>query len=205
MKWTVTQTNAAPPSHLRGLHFVPQDAWPACEVRQNPALLPRQTRFHFTPPLLTHNGGWREDKNGTREGQFFLDWRTFKKKKRAREKQFNQLWQSFFSSLPQWWCTHSCESDYTCTVSMLCLNISVKMSRKGVSKYYLQHKRAAPSSSPPPVQGSRSTWLFESALQSYSYCSSGGQQRLHKFLSCPLKILWGKIKIIRWVWYQFWI
>lgn len=55
--------------HLSGLYFIPRDTGPAGEVRENSALLPLQTRLHFTPPPLTDNGGWRKLQHTRRSRQ----------------------------------------------------------------------------------------------------------------------------------------
>lgn len=61
---------------------------------------------------------------------------------------------------------------------------------RGVSQsYYLQHKRAELLLSLLRVLGSRSTWLFESVLQSCSYCSNDELRPLHKSLSSPVMTL----------------
>lgn len=64
-------------AHLCGLYFVPGDAWPAGEVRENSTLLPLKTGLHLTPPLLTHNSSWKKKKKHTAGEGHFTD-RTWK-------------------------------------------------------------------------------------------------------------------------------
>lgn len=119
--------------HLCGLYFVPWDARPASEVRKNSALLPLQTRLHFTPPLLTHNGGWRERERGgggTRHGRRSL----FRPRTSKRKKKDCVVWKKIFqsdvtllSSLKASMSVDSGETDSTstCNTFISCQNISV--------------------------------------------------------------------------------
>lgn len=50
--------------HLGGLDFVACAAAPACEVRENLALLTFHTWLHLTPPLLGYNGGINAGRHG---------------------------------------------------------------------------------------------------------------------------------------------
>lgn len=68
---------------------------------------------------------------------------------------------------------------------VVCHTIWSLTRRASVITAYLQHKRAELLLFQPPDQGSRSTWLFESVLQSCSYCSTDGRQLFHTSLSSP--------------------
>lgn len=50
--------------HLGGLDFIASAAAPACEVRENLALLALHTRLHLTPPLLGYNWGIDTGRHG---------------------------------------------------------------------------------------------------------------------------------------------